>query len=197
MPFPDEIRPVTVVPYQQNWAADFQTLAVDLWTLRLADRGIIEHVGSTSVPGLAAKDVIDIQLRVPALDPNPMSATLGRLGYRRRPEDWNNAEPTRAGPVAKLVFAPPVGSRPCNVHVRVHGSQGARDTLLFRDFLRSEPAMRDAWGILKTAAASLTAVEDLAGYARIKDPAWQVLMYGADRWADEESWKPEPLVAWR
>jgi dephospho-CoA kinase len=165
--------------------------------LRLSDRGIVEHVGSTAVPGLCAKDVIDIQVRVPALAPEAMEASFATIGFRRRPETWNNDEPTRAGPIAKLVFAPSVGSRSCNVHVRVDGSQGARDTIVFRDFLTAEPAMRDAWGELKTAAASASSVVDLTGYAGIKDPAWRVLMYGADNWVQRAAWRPIPLLTWR
>lgn len=57
--------------------------------------------------------------------------------------------------------------------------------------------MRSAWGELKVAAASVTSDQDLTGYARIKDPAWRVLMAAADVWADKGSWRPVPLGAWR
>src|SRR5579872_5871374 len=138
VPFPDELRPVAVVPYRPGWEAEFSALAERIWALRLAEMGEVEHVGSTSVPHLAAKDVIDVQVRVDDLDPELVTERFAGIGFRRRPEEWNNLEDTRRGPVPKLVFAPPVDARHVNVHVRVDGSQGARDTLLFRDFLRAE-----------------------------------------------------------
>jgi len=63
VPFPDEVRPVEVVGHQRRWPSEFATLAQELWQFELADRGAIEHIGSTSEPGLAGKDVIDIQIR--------------------------------------------------------------------------------------------------------------------------------------
>lgn len=196
MPFPDELRPVEVVDYRPEWNADYAALADRLWDLALAASGKVEHVGSTAVSGLAAKDVIDVQIRIPALDVEHVTDRLGAIGFRRRPEEWNNVEHTRAGSIPKLVFAPPVGHRPANVHVRVHGTQGARDTVLFVDFLRAEPTVRQAWGRFKKEAAAAARDGDLTAYARLKDPAWLVLMDGADRWAARAAWSISPLRAW-
>ena len=196
MPFADEIRPVTVIPYQDRWRVEFLALANTLWRLELAEAGAIDHIGSTSVPGLAAKAVIDIQVRVPAIEDGAMTNAFADLGYRRRPEAWNNVEATRGGSIPKLMFAPPVGGRPCNVHVRTDGSTGARDALLFRDFLQQDAAMREAWSTFKQRLAA-AAPTDLLAYGQIKQPAWSVLMRGADAWARDVSWEPEPLIAWR
>jgi GrpB-like predicted nucleotidyltransferase (UPF0157 family) len=196
VPFPDERRPVVVLDYRPEWEVDYAMLAARVWALGLAGEGEVEHVGSTSVPGLAAKDVIDVQVRMRALDEEAVTTRFAAIGFRRRPEAWNNVEATRAGPVPKLVFAPPVGHRPANVHVRVHGTQGARDTVLFRDFLRAEPAVRDAWGRFKKEAAAASPETDLGAYARLKDPAWLVLMDGADRWAAQARWSLSPLRPW-
>jgi hypothetical protein len=51
----------------------------------------------------------------------------------------------KGGVIPKLVFAPPVGARPVNVHVRTDGSQDARDTLPFGDYRRSEVEPRSWW----------------------------------------------------
>jgi dephospho-CoA kinase len=115
---------------------------------------------------------------------------LSAHGYRRRPEPWNNIEQTRSGPERKLVFAPPVGDRRTNIHVRVSHGRGAHDALLFRDFLREEPTMRDAWGRFKQAVAGEDQRIDLVRYGQIKAPAWTVLMYAADRWAHDHNWIP-------
>lgn len=139
--------------------------------------------------------MIDVQIRVPDLAGEVMTAKLAAIGFRRRPEEWNVLEPTRAGPVPKLVFAPPIGARPSNVHVRADHRQGARDMLL-RDFLRAHADLRDAWADLKTAAARLIPPNELTGFAQIKDPARRVLMYGADAWADRQRWAPPALAVW-
>jgi GrpB-like predicted nucleotidyltransferase (UPF0157 family) len=196
VPFPDEIRPVEVVPHRDEWMAEYDLLADELRDLELAPMGMIEHVGSTSVPGLAAKDVIDVQIRVPTINEEAFVARFAEIGFRRRPEEWNNIEATRTGPVPKLVFARPAGARHANIHVRTDGSAGARDTVLFRDFLRSQPSMRQAWSDFKVAVVRAVPKIDLASYGQIKQPAWHVLMYAADAWAAKTSWSPEAIVHW-
>ena len=185
-----------MVVYQQRWTDEFATLANRLRELDLAERGAIEHIGSTSVPGLAAKHVIDIQIRVPTIDDQRMTTAFERIGYRRRPERWNNLETTRTGEILKLVFAPPATARPCNVHVRTDGTTGARDALLFRDRLRNEPLLRGAWGQLKIALAESLEDGDLLAYGQVKQPAWTILMHAADAWAREVNWNPEPITDW-
>ncbi|HKE74963.1 MAG TPA: GrpB family protein [Acidimicrobiales bacterium] len=194
MPFPDEVRPVEVVAYRPAWPAEFAALAAGLLASPLAARGAVDHIGSTAVPGLAAKDVIDVQVRLPHLDEDRIAVVLGRAGFRRRSEPWNCVEETRTGPVRKLVFAPPAGARAVNVHVRRDGTCGARDALLFRDYLRHDPRERDAWGALKRALAAGDGA--LAAYGRAKQPGWRGLMARADTWAAATGWRARPLGPW-
>ncbi|RMI41654.1 GrpB family protein [Streptomyces triticirhizae] len=189
MPFPDEVAPVEVVPYRAGWATGFTRLAVELGgalgPLALA----VDHVGSTSVPGLAAKDCVDLQIRV-AGPPQPATLVppLAALGYRLRPEPWNRSETANGTVCPKLVFAPPVGAAVRrNVHVRAHGGPNARFALLFRDFLRADAEARDAWGAFKTRLSM--SVSDLADYGQIKAPATVVLMRAAERWAATTGWR--------
>jgi GrpB-like predicted nucleotidyltransferase (UPF0157 family) len=194
VPFPDEVRPIEVVAYRAVWPAEFAALTAVLRALPVAARGAMDHIGSTSVPGLAAKDVIDVQVRLPHLDEDRITEALGRAGFRRRPERWNRVEETRAGPVRKLVFAPAAGARAVNVHVRRDGTCGARDALLFRDYLRHHPRERDAWGALKRALAAGDGA--LAAYGRAKQYGWGALMSRADAWAAATGWRPGPLGPW-
>lgn len=85
MPFADETTPVRLVAHQESWADDFTALRSVLARSELADVGSIEHIGSTAVPGLAAKDVIDVQIRLTAIDRQAISDRLTQLGFRRRP----------------------------------------------------------------------------------------------------------------
>jgi dephospho-CoA kinase len=182
--------------YQPRWPSEFSALTQELRRLELSDRGSIEHIGSTSVPDLAAKDVIDIQIRVPVIDEPRMTTAFERHGYRRRPEPWNNLEPTRTGQIPKLVFAPPANARPCNVHVRTDGTTGARDALMFRDCLWQDKQLRDTWGRFKIALAESLSDADLVAYGQVKQHAWAVLMHAADLWAQQVDWEPEPLGNW-
>jgi len=123
-------------------------------------------------------------------------AKFAEVGFRHRPEPWNNLEATRTGIVAKLVFAPPVGARRSNVHVRTDGTKGASDTLLFRDFLNEDPEARDAWGRFKLSLVEGDDEIDLSTYGQLKQPAWTRLMESADVWAKEKKWLPSALCSW-
>ncbi|MFE2378031.1 GrpB family protein [Streptomyces sp. NPDC059398] len=190
MPFPDESAPVAVVDYRPQWPLEFAVLADTLRTV-LGDRaGAIDHIGSTAVPGLAAKDCVDIQIQVDALDEDRQSEILTAIGFRRRPEPWNRSEISGGQECRKLVFAPPAGARRCNVHVREEGAPNTRFALLFRDFLRADEAARQAWGAFKKRLA--VTVPDLSDYGQIKAPATVVLMAAAERWATATGWHPGP-----
>jgi GrpB-like predicted nucleotidyltransferase (UPF0157 family) len=183
VPFADESTPVKVVAYRPSWPAEFAALAARLRSA--AGDAPIDHVGSTSVPGLPAKDCIDVQIRVRSLDPR----ALVTFGLRLRPEPWNREEVSSGVHCRKLVFAPPAGERACNIHLRLAGGPNARYALLFRDYLRAEPGARDAWGAFKRRLAA--SVPDLADYGQIKAPAAEILMGAAERWATTTGWAPE------
>lgn len=186
MPFADEVRPVTVVGYRAEWAREFEELAARLRGVVGGPAVGIDHVGSTAVPGLAAKDCIDVQVRMRTIDEARDVPLLAALGFRCRPEPWNRVEMSGGQECRKLVFAPPPGARACNVHLRESTGPNARFALLFRDYLRADAAARTAWGTFKQRLA-LT-VPDLLAYGQIKATATEVLMAGAERWANETGW---------
>ena len=175
-----------MIDHQPSWATDFEVLAAKL-AAALEDVAIaIDHVGSTSVPGLAAKDCIDVQVQVATLDEPRIVARFTAIGFRCRPEPWNRCELSAGEHHRKLVFAPPAGAPPGNVHVREHGGANARYALLFRDFLRADDNARQAWGAFKQRLA--ISVPDLLNYGQIKAPATEVLMAAAERWAADTGW---------
>ncbi|TDD61153.1 GrpB family protein [Kribbella antibiotica] len=178
MPFADEVRPVAVSDYRVSWPEEFGQLADRLRGVVGHHAVAIDHVGSTSVPGLAAKDCVDVQIRVLALE--PLVELLTDAGFRLRPEAWNRAEVSAGVTCPKLVFAPPVGERATNVHVRLHDGPNARYALLFRDYLRAHDDVRDAWGAFKKRLSAT--VSDIFDYGQIKAPATEVLMAGAEAW---------------
>lgn len=194
MPFDDEVfaHGVELVAYRYGWADEASELVQELLGAVPAALGA-EHIGSTAIAGMAAKDCLDLMILVEDLESSGVERDLTLLGYRRRPEPWNNLEPAAGQNWPKMVFAPPVGARTTNIHIRTVGSPTARIALLFRDYLRTDPAQVRWWSELKIAAADATT--DLAGYGRIKYAAWQELMEVAEVWAAETGWEPATYVA--
>src|SRR5712692_7484288 len=129
---------ITIVAYDTSWPEAFIAVAQPLRTAlgELALR--IDHIGSTSVPGLAAKDVIDVQVTVRDFGA-PLEALLKSLGYIRLFNINDDHLPPRVpGPASeweKRYFQPPEGQRPTHLHVRAHGRANQRYALLFRDYL--------------------------------------------------------------
>jgi GrpB-like predicted nucleotidyltransferase (UPF0157 family) len=186
---------IELVEWQPRWTPEFEgireRLATSFGELAIA----IEHVGSTSVPGLAAKDVIDVQVSVASLEPSePVHEALRRADMDPDvfdPPIWDHIPPGWKGPPErwhKLFGTAPEGARRVNVHVRVRGGPNERYALLFRDFLRATPDARQAWGRFKTELARIA--DDIEDYVEVKDPATDVLMITAERWAADTGWSP-------
>ena len=178
-----------MVPYRAAWAGEGALLAARLAVL-LPNAVCVQHIGSTSVPGLAAKDCIDLMVQVHDLKRADVAAVLERHGYRRRLEPWNQQETSFGTVCPKQAFAPAPRSRSCNVHVREHGGPNVRYALLFRDYLTADPAAARAWGQFKIRLAQ--SVTNLADYGQIKAPAQEMLIQSAQRWAQDQHWQPQP-----
>lgn len=178
-----------MVEYRSQWPEEFEHLAGVL-RAALGDLALrIDHVGSTSVPGLPSKDCLDVQVRMSSLDEARDVPLLAAIGFRCRPEPWNRVEVSSGQRCHKLVVAPPVGARTCNVHLRESTGPNARFALLFRDYLRADDTARRAWGDFKQRLA--VNVPDLVDFGQIKVPATQVLMGAAQRWATQTGWRVE------
>ncbi len=182
-----------IIPYQTSWVAGFWNIASSLRSGlgELASR--IDHIGSTSVPGLAAKDVIDVQITVAALSEDVLQAML-RIGYTKREGLWKDHCPARvpfvAGEWEKWFFDPPSGQRRTHMHMRVSGRANQRYPLLFRDYLRAHPASADAYAELKRRLAANLA--DPGTYPEVKDPAVDLIYWAAEEWAAASQWQPGP-----
>ena len=185
---------ITIVPYQPSWPAEFRALGGVLRGA-LGDLALrIDHIGSTSVPGLAAKDLIDIQATVAAFSP-AVEATLAAIGYTRLVRITQDhvppGGPFEPGEWVKWYFEPPAGQRPTHLHVRMPGRANQRYPLLFRDFLRARPAAAQAYAQVKMALAHYHA-DDKEAYYAVKDPACDIIMAGAEEWAAASRWEPGP-----
>lgn len=189
---------VEIVPYDERWPSEFAAIAAELRGA-LGDMALrIDHIGSTSVPALAAKDRIDIQLTVADFERfEPAQAALERLGYTIVPRNTRDHEPPGwEGPDEqwqKRFFRPPPGQRPTNLHVRAAGRANQRYPLLFRDYLRAHPRSAAAYAELKRRLADN--LRDLDTYPDVKDPACDLIAAAAEDWAAAVGWEQGPSDA--
>jgi GrpB-like predicted nucleotidyltransferase (UPF0157 family) len=130
---------VVIVPYAERWPGEFARVGRRLRGV-LGERALrIDHIGSTAVPGLDAKDRIDVQVVVADLgDANP----LGGAGFVEFAPAADHEPPgaeTTPGDWTKRLFQNAPDERAANIHVRLEGRPNARYALLFRDYLRAHP----------------------------------------------------------
>jgi GrpB-like predicted nucleotidyltransferase (UPF0157 family) len=152
----------------------------------------IDHIGSTSVPGLGAKDVIDIQITVSALTPE-VRRTLIDAGYQYRPNHVRDHVPLGEDDDprlwAKFMFEQPLGQRRSNMHVRIAGNPNQRYALLFRDYLRTHPHSARSVELIKRELVKRHA-EDEDTYYDIKDPVYDLIWNAAQDWARQTGREP-------
>jgi len=149
---------IEVVDYNPEWVAVFEDLA-DRYRVFLQDVDIvsIEHVGSTSVPGLAAKPIVDIDIIVEPDHLEPAIAAMEVAGFESRGTlDIDD----------RWAFHEPHGYPVTNTYVVVEGCLALRNHLGVRDLLRSDAELRDEYGALKKAIAEN--VDDLYDYGEQK-----------------------------
>lgn len=147
----------------------------------------IDHIGSTSVLGLPAKELIDVQVTVADLPTARDVAERARgAGFVLAAGDWS--APDRHGrqhPDQVVVDADP--SRPVNVNVRPASAPVWRETLLFRDWLRAHPDERDAYAAMKRATADGPELH-VDDYGLAKRPWISAALDRAEGWAAATGW---------
>jgi GrpB-like predicted nucleotidyltransferase (UPF0157 family) len=192
-------RHIEIVPYDARWPQEFRTIAAPV-RAALGDLALrIDHIGSTAVPELAAKDVIDLQVTVTTLDAAALARALTPLGYTLRPDIiGDHVPPGREQDTPeewqKLMFGAPAEQRCTHFHVRQAGRANQRYALLFRDFLRADAQVREAYEQIKRALARLHP-DDVDAYYDVKDPVCDVIMAAAERWATQSDYTPRPSDA--
>ncbi len=138
--------PVYIASYDPVWPKQFSALAARVLAASGPGARRAEHVGSTAVPGLGAKRVIDLDLVVTA--PVELADVIRRLtaiGYVHEGD---------LGIPGREAFRAPVGEPQHHLYVVLEGSTELGRHLAFRDALRTDPALRDRYAALKRAAAT-------------------------------------------
>ncbi|MCW1956947.1 MAG: dephospho-CoA kinase [Mycobacterium sp.] len=173
--------PHDIVPADPSWAAGAARIVARLKTT-CGHRAVrVDHIGSTAVPGMDGRDIIDIQVSVSSLE------TADELV-----EDLRNAGYPLVGSITadrsfdgsdslwpKRFHASADPGRPTHVHLRVDGAPNQRFALLFVDWLTANPAVRADYGEVKRHQTVVRWLAD--AYPR----AWQ--------WAESVDWAPKPV----
>jgi GrpB-like predicted nucleotidyltransferase (UPF0157 family) len=153
------MRTIVVVDYHPGWPETFELLRSRVWPA-VSDLALsIEHVGSTAVPGLAAKPVIDVSVVVPSTTEVPLAiARLARLGYVHRGD---------LGIEGREAFDAPRGAPDHNLYLCPRDGLGLANHLAVRDHLRAHPEDVQAYGALKKRLAE-SFPHDIDAYVRGK-----------------------------
>jgi len=151
--------------YQEAWADEFRAESARLMQVLSGQIEAIEHIGSTAVPGLIAKPIIDIATHVAAtVDPRTLDVPLARLGY----------EPNPAGPRNHAVYTRSASTRRTHIlHAFTHNEWTACNQRLFRDKLLGDASARSRYGDLKR---NLSKVADGRTYTSLKTELIQELL---------------------
>jgi GrpB-like predicted nucleotidyltransferase (UPF0157 family) len=153
----------------------------------------IDHIGSTAVPALSAKDVIDIQLTVASIENTAiLIKSLEEAGFQPRNSfeyDEFHGLPSQSPELRKIYIREPLGERRFHIHVREAGRFNTRFALLFRDYLCANDHARAEYELLKCRAAKLFP-DSIDGYLFLKEPAFHLIYYAADLWAEKIGWEP-------
>ena len=136
-------EPVHVEDWDPMWPAAAVAVVAECRAALGDDALAVEHIGSTAVPGLAAKPIIDVLVGV---RPRGRTAAARRLAT----QGWTHLG--EAGVPGRDYLRRRSG-QPANVHVVEHGSTLWRDDLLLREFLRRDPDARRRYAAVKRQAA--------------------------------------------
>ncbi|MBN3169393.1 GrpB family protein [Pectobacterium brasiliense] len=153
-------RTIAVVDYDPLWATNYATAAREL-TQALGEVAVnVYHIGSTAVPGLPAKPVIDILLEVVSLSAlDKFDHVMVDLGYHPRGEN---------GIAGRRYYTKGGDARTHHLHAFVVGDESIQRHLAFRDYLRANPAVCAEYAAIKRAAA-LACDNDAAVYSQLKN----------------------------
>lgn len=155
---------LVIAPYSKDWPLQFAELHAQLQHAFTPDHAAVEHIGSTSVPGLSAKPIIDVLLGADSLDTIERKiAIFERLGFEYITE-YEAAFPTR-----RYFVRPASSTLRVNLHAVAIGSQFWLEHLAFRNALRSDPLLVSQYQELKVQLAA-TFAHDRMAYTEAKAP---------------------------
>lgn len=186
------VAPVLISAYDPHWPGRASLLIGQLRDVLGPDALRIEHIGSTAIPMMDAKDLLDVQVSVADLDiaAERFDDPLATMGFERLPFDNDHVPAGRTDDPAQ--WAKRYWRRrsrlagDVNLHVRVVGSPNERLALLFRDWMRAHPEAVPPYAAFKRALAS--AAPDVDWYSDLKDPVVDLVVAMAESWSQRTGW---------
>jgi len=178
---------ISIVDYDQRWPSRFGVVSKRLRTALGGTALRIDHIGSTAVPALAAKDIIDVMVTVVDLDESALRVAVVSTGLV-----WNTTIVSDHCPPGQDLQPSDLEKRYAkmsgvNCHFRVSGRYNQRYALLCRDYLRTHPTVSAAYATIKRELAAI--VVDADAYYAVKDPVFDLIMAGASPWARATGWE--------
>lgn len=174
------VDPPHLVAADPDWPVQAARIVARIRTACGHRAARIDHIGSTAVPGLDARDIIDVQVTVPDMDvADELAGDLLRAGYPRvRTITADTALGSSDHLQPKRFHASADPGRPTHIHLRTDGTPEQRFALLFVDWLAANPGVRDDYLAVKRAGPHHAARWIGAAHPR----AWS--------WAEATGWTP-------
>ncbi|HEY6855589.1 MAG TPA: dephospho-CoA kinase [Mycobacterium sp.] len=197
--------PARLAPADPTWPDQARRIVARLKTACGAKALRVDHIGSTAVPGLDAKDAIDVQVTVESLSAadelgaallsagypriEHITADVGKSDARSTVARYDHSDETALW--QKRVHGSADPGRPAYVHLRVDGWPNQQFALLFVDWLVANPDVREEYLTVKRNAEHAAAPdEDIAAYVAAKEPWFLDAYRRAWAWADTSGWRP-------
>jgi dephospho-CoA kinase len=196
--------PARLVPADPAWPDQAARILARLKASCGAKALRVDHIGSTAVPGLDAKDAIDIQVTVESLSvADELTATLRSAGYPRIDDVSSDVAKLDARSTAerydhsgdptlwhKRLHASADPGRPTFVHLRVDSWPNQQFALLFVDWLKANPEVRDEYlAVKRSAEQAASPGGDIERYLAVKEPWFLQAYRRAWDWADRSGWR--------
>jgi GrpB-like predicted nucleotidyltransferase (UPF0157 family) len=190
--------PVVISPYDPHWPKRADALIADLRTALGPAALRIDHIGSTAIPDMEAKDVLDLQVVVADLDAlvlqfddalRPMSfeRVAPRLGHLYNEDNVPaGCDDDQALWRKRLWCRRNDAGGDVNLHARLLGSPNERLALLFRDWMRAHPEAIAPYCAIKRRLAAQAPDSDR--YSDLKDPVVDLVIAVAEPWASATGW---------
>jgi GrpB-like predicted nucleotidyltransferase (UPF0157 family) len=172
------LEPIELIPYDPAWPSRFTAWQERLLEAMHPKPARVAHIGSTAVPGLAAKPVIDIQVSVVDLENEASYArAIESTGVQLRSRDDDHR-----------YFRPFAGRRrDVHIHVCTAGSEWERGHLLFVAYLTADAGARERYAEAKDQAAKRWA-DDRVAYTEAKSESIREILATAKVWATTTGW---------
>lgn len=183
-------KPLVIADYNSAWPERFRAIGRSLRDALGHAAVRIDHIGSTAVAGLPAKDLIDVQVTVRNLaDADAWGGELLPGLVRRRAATADHVPPGATADPREWTKRYWSDRGAIHLHVREEGRANQRYALLFRDYLRADAQAAAAYAQVKRALA-VAAPDDWHTYYAVKDPVCDVIIAAAEEWAVRVAWTP-------